>query len=294
VTTRRPTPLDLNLLVTFEALWLERSVTGAGRRLGLSQPATSGALARLREMLGDQLFIRGKRGLEPTDRCIELASPLCKTLVDLRNVVAGSAFEASTTTRLFRIGTVDATLGVHMPRILHRVLKEAPNAQVHVTAIDPTRATEALDNGGLDLALSPIARPSATVRSRRLFAVEFVVAVRPGHPLARGRAERSGLLGYPQAQVAFEGMPVPKAAVLLSSFLAVPPLLQESDAWALLPLPYAERLAREGSIAMFPPPTGVPHPSMQMQLLWPDAQDAAPASKWLRGIIVEATRNVRR
>jgi DNA-binding transcriptional LysR family regulator len=65
--------VDLNLLVTFEALWLERSVTGAGRRLGLSQPATSAALARLRAMTGDRLFVRGKTALEPTERCAELA-----------------------------------------------------------------------------------------------------------------------------------------------------------------------------------------------------------------------------
>lgn len=282
--------MDLNLLVAFEALWVERSVTAAGRRLGLSQPGTSGALSRLREMLGDRLFIRGKRGLEPTDRCTELAGPLTRALVDLRNVLAGSSFDPASTTRQLRIGAVDAAIAVYMPRVLRRTLKEAPSAQVQVVSINPARATELLDAGALDLALSPVASPSATVRSRPLYAVEFVVAVRPGHPLAKGKADRAALLGYPRVHVAFEGMPAVKASVLLGSFLAAPPVLRESDAWALLPKPYAEPLSRSGTLASFPPPTGVMHPTMQMQLLWPDAQDASPASRWLRGIIVDVTR----
>ncbi|MGZ6071807.1 MAG: LysR family transcriptional regulator [Myxococcaceae bacterium] len=282
--------MDLNLLVAFEALWVERSVTAAGRRIGLSQPATSGALARLREMLGDRLFIRGKRGLEPTDRCTELAGPLTKALVDLRNVLAGSSFDPSTTTRQLRIGAVDAAIAVYLPRVLRRTLKDAPRAQVQVVAINPARATELLDSGALDLALSPVASPSATVRSRPLYAVEFVVAVRPGHPLAKGKEDRAALLGFPRVHVAFEGMPAVKASVLLGSFLAVPPVLRESDAWALLPKPYADPLSRSGTPASFPPPVGVSFPTMQMQLLWPDAQDASPASRWLRGIIVDVTR----
>ena len=79
--------------------------------------------------------------------------------------------------------------------------------------------------------------------------------------------------------------------MLLDSFLAVPPVLRETDAWALLPKPYAEELRAERSVATLPVPAGLAHPSMQMLLLWPDAQDAAPASRWLRGIIVNLTRS---
>src|SRR5215469_8641587 len=256
--------MDLNLLVAFEALWVERSVTAAGRRLGLSQPATSGALARLREMLGDRLFVRGKRGLEPTDRCLELAGPLTKALVDLRNVLAGSSFEPATTTRTFRIGTVDAAMAAFVPRIANRALREAPQAQVQVIAINPARAVEKLDGGALDLALSVVASPSATVRSRALFRVEFVIAVRHGHPLAGKKVDLTALQGFPRAHVAFEGMLAPpRCQVLLGSFLAVPPVLRESDAWALLPEPYAETLRSERRVAILPVPVGLPRPSFQ-------------------------------
>jgi DNA-binding transcriptional LysR family regulator len=279
---------DLNLLVAFEALWVERSVTAAGRRLGLSQPATSAALARLRLMLGDRLFVRGKNGLEPTARCAELAAPLSKTLIELRNTLAGSSFDPATTTREIRIGAVDAAIAVWMPRLLARTMQEAPKARVRVLAIDPTRATRALEDGSLDLALSPILSPSSSVRGRALYKVDLVVAVRPAHPLARKRKGAS-LEGFPRVHVMFEGMTMPQAPVIVSSFLAVPPILTHSDAWALLPRPYAAALDRDGVLAMLPLPDGFKSFNMTMQMLWPEAQDAAPASKWIRGLLVELT-----
>ena len=296
MTRARPAPnlaaLDLNLLVVLEAVWLERSVTLAGRRLGLSQPATSGALARLRDMLGDRLFVRGKRGLEPTARCHELAGPLRRTLVELRALIAGSTFDPATAARQLRVGAVDAALAVVMPAVLARVLREAPRLQLSVVAIDPRRAAALLDDGQLDVALSPHHGPSATVRSAPLYTVEFVVAVRAGHPLARRarRAlDRAALERYPRIQVAFEGTAAPTASAVVGSFLAVPPILAHTDGWALLPRPYAEPLARAGALATRALPAGVIHPTLQMQLLWPDAHDAAPASRWLRARIVEVT-----
>jgi DNA-binding transcriptional LysR family regulator len=282
--------LDLNLLVVFEALWTERSVTTAGRKLGLSQPATSGALSRLRDMLGDRLFVRGKHGLEPTDRCVALATPLRKTLVELRGVLAGSTFDAKTTTRVLRVGAVDAAIAVLMPAVLARTMTEAPNAQVQVVSIDPTRATQLLDDGQLDLAMSPVPSPSATVRSRVLYQVDFVVVVRPRHPLLRRKP--SALFEYPRVHVRFDGQPQVNAAVVLGSFLAVPPVLRQTDAWALLPRPYAEPLARDGVLAMLERPAHVTAPVLKMQLLWPEAQHDAPASTWLRDIMVDVARTV--
>ncbi len=200
--------------------------------------------------------------------------------------MAGAAFDPATSTRQLRIGAVDAAIAVVMPGVLARTMREAPRAQLQVVAIVPGRATEALDEGSLDLALSPIAQPSATVRSRPLFAVEFVVAVRPGHPLVRRRA-RADLGAYPRVHVAFDGVPTVPAAIVLGSFLAVPPVLAASDAWALLPAPYAATLVRDRAIAVLPDPPDLVHPTLTMRLLWPDAQDASPASRWLRAIIVE-------
>lgn len=281
--------VDLNLLVTFEALWLERSVTRAGKRLGLSQPATSAALSRLREMVGDRLFVRGKSGLEPTERCAELAQPLSKMLVELRNVLASRPFDPGTTTRQMRIGAVDAAIAVWIPKLLARVIAEAPHAQIHVVAIHPARATDALDEGSIDLALSPIPSPSSTVRCRALYPIEFVPTVRVGHPVLKKKGLR--LEAFPRAHVVFEGArSTVNAQVLLGSYLAVAPILAQSDTWATLPSPYAEELARQGVVSIVPGAAKKPSEKLTMQLLWPDAHDASPASRWLRGLIVDLMR----
>jgi DNA-binding transcriptional LysR family regulator len=93
----------------------------------------------------------------------------------------------------------------------------------------------------------------------------------------------------PRVHVHFEGMQPQQAPVILGSYLAVPPVLARTDAWAVLPRPYAEALAKDGVVVMLPLPDGFKRSAMTMQMLWPEAQDAAPASKWIRGILVELT-----
>ncbi|MFO0709651.1 MAG: LysR substrate-binding domain-containing protein [Sandaracinus sp.] len=294
--------LDLNLLVAFEALHAERSVTRAGRRLGLSQPATSGALARLRVMLRDELFVRGKDGLVPTERCEELAAPIAKALVELRAALGGGSFDPRTTTRTFTIGGVDAVLAVLGPSILAAIHRAAPSARVVMLPIDPADAIAHVESGALDLALAPVPALPLTVGGKELFEVGAVLAMRPDHPLAR-RGKREPVLEdltrHPQIMVSFVG--ASKSAIdevlakegqkrhvafVLTSFLAVPHVLRETDALAVLPAPFAKKLAREGAIAIAPLPAGVPFPRLRMRMLWPLTQDAAPASRWLRELVV--------
>ncbi len=298
--------MDLNLLVAFEALWAERSVTRAGRRLGLSQPATSGALARLREMLGDELFVRGKDGLVPTERCAELAAPIARSLVELRNALQGGRFEPATSERTFTIGGVDAVLAVVVPRLLGRLLELAPRARFVVRPIDPADAIRHIEDGVLDLALAPVRTLPTTVGARELFRVEGVMAMRPDHPLARRGVRTDDLARYPQVMVSFVGSArsaVDEAlakegkarhvAIVLSSFLAVPHVLRETDALAVLPRPLAEELAAQGHIAIAPLPRGLPFPDLRMRMLWPLAQDAAPASRWLREQVAEVAAGLK-
>lgn len=283
--------IDLNLLVAFEALWSERGVTSAGRRLGLSQPTMSGVLARLRAAFDDPLFVRSGRGLTPTERCTELAGPVQRALTELRNALATTAFDPRTARREVRLGVVDPALGVVLPRLCERVMAEAPHVTLRALAIEPIRATQLLDDGQFDLALSPMVLPSATVRSRPLYRVDFVVAVRRDHPLAGRRSEPRRLDGFPRVHVRFEGMPVVPAAVVLGSFLAVPPVLMRCDAWALLPGPLVRPLVDAGQLALVETtPPGVPT-DVVMRVAWPDAQHDAPLSRWLRGLLAEVVRD---
>ncbi|MBN8615537.1 MAG: LysR family transcriptional regulator [Deltaproteobacteria bacterium] len=327
-TTRRAVPMpdlaaiDLNLLVAFEALHTERSVTRAGRRLGLSQPATSGALARLREMLSDELFVRGKDGLVPTERCAELAPPIARALLDLRAALTGGTFDPKTTTRTFTIAGVDAVLGVLAPPLLAAIHEAAPSARVVVLPIDPNDAIAHAEEGTIDLALAPVTTLPTTVGARELFEVTGVLAMRPGHPLAKGPAAKrplakgplakgksepvitlEDLTRFPQIMVSFVGSSRSAiddllaregkkrhVAFVVTSFLAVPHVLAETDALAVLPAPFAKKLVAQGMISTAPLPAGVPFPSLRMRMIWPLAHDAAPASKWLRDLVIQIAK----
>lgn len=280
---------DLNLLLAFEALWTERSVTRAGRRLGLSQPAMSGALARLRAMLNDPLYVRGRAGLVPTERCEALAGPLSQALRDIRNALGRTAFDPATTDRRLTIGAVDAAIAVVLPGVAARFTALAPRAQLAIVAIDPARAVDLVEAGTLDVALTPRVRPSSTVKQRVLFPIEPMVAFRPAHPLAQGLLSAQRLKKYPRLQVSFAGLPPePGAALSVSAFLAAPHLLAETDAWAILPGPFAAKLARAGTLIARALPPPFVRPRLALRMIWPETHDASPASRWLRGLILEA------
>lgn len=293
--------MDLNLLVVFEALFAERSVTRAGRRLGLSQPATSGALARLRGMLGDELFVRTPRGLAPTARGEQLAEPVARALRELRAALDQGAFDPAAEARTFTVGAVDAAIAVVMPTVARRLIDEAPRSRLVIVPIDPERAASLLEAGELDLALAPIGELPQHTEAEEMFPLGVMVAMRPGHPLA-GRAVTLGdLAAYPFVQVSFQQAPkgaldqaleatqqARRVAVVVRSFLAVPPVLRATDALAVLPAPFARKMEAEGQLSVAALPDAVATPRMHMRLLWSRRQASSPALRWLRQVVREA------
>jgi DNA-binding transcriptional LysR family regulator len=279
--------MDLNLLVAFEALWTERHVTRAGARLGLSQPAMSGALARLREMLGDPLFVRSPSGLRPTERCADLAPPLLDALGRVKQALGQAPFDPATAVRQVTLGAVDAAIAAVVPLVVARVLKEAPKLQLRIVAIDPTRATDLVESGALDLAITARERPSSTVKQRVLFPLHFQRIVRPRHPLTKGTPGEADFARYPRIAIAFHG--TTSDAVSVSSFLAMPHLVAASDAWASVPHPFAEQLERSGQVKRVGPPQA--EGELKLKLLWPEAQDGAPMSRWLRAHVLAAAKS---
>ena len=137
------------------------------------------------------------------------------------------------------------------------------------------------------------------MKQRVLFPIELLLAVRPGHRLARAALTPRSLSQHPRLQVSFDGAPLSpgvlgiRPAVSVSSFLAVPPLLAESDLWAVLPAPFARKLAAQQAVVVRSLPAQFPIPRLTMHMIWPEAQDGAPASKWLRNLIIEETAHLR-
>ncbi len=237
--------LDLNLLVALDALIAERSVTRAAERLGLSQPAVSHTLARLRKALGDPLLVRAPRGMELTPRAQSIAAPLARALSDIAAAVRPpGSFHPARAKRRFRIATDDYLGRLLLPKLLARLWQEGPGIDVEVAVAGP-RSGHQLADGLVDAVIAPagvIGRlPGAY--TQHLFDERFASLSRIGHPAIRRRLTLDAFVALPHVLVAPGGRPGSivdtalaklglrrRVAVIIPHFLAALPIVRQSDA----------------------------------------------------------------
>lgn len=285
--------LDLNLLLSLEALLAERSVTRAAARLGLSQPALSARLARLRDLFGDPLLLPAQRGLTPTARALELEAPLREALDGLRGVVAKqSKFDPMRSRMTVSISASDY---VHYVALLPFVLalrRAAPLIRVALRPLDRPRVGNQMAAAEVDLVLMMPGSANEELRSRVLFQERYVCIARADHPKIRRRLtldefcalehvvvspQGGGFVGPTDRVLAANGR---ERKVVLSAahFLFVPEIVARSDLLALVPA----RMVREpGSrIRVFEPPIGVE--GFQIAMFWHDKTHAHPRHRWIR------------
>src|SRR5882757_7596846 len=179
--------IDLNLLVVFDAIMVERSVTRAGQRLGLSQPAISHALTRLRHMLRDELFVRSPNGMTPTPRAEQLATPIRIALDGLQQSLEPVQFEPSKATTTFRIAVDNYAAIVLVAPIAVHVARIAPEVTLDFRPSGTLNVLEQLDRSELHLAIGPPGVQGERFSHRRLLQDKFVVVYRKGHPAAKAR-----------------------------------------------------------------------------------------------------------
>src|ERR1700694_1267491 len=179
--------IDLNLLVVFDAIMRDRSVTRAGHRLGLSQPAMSHALTRLRHMLKDELFVRSPNGMVPTPRAEELATPIRMALDGLQQSLEPVQFEPSKATATFRIAVDNYAAIVLVAPIAAHVAGIAPGVTLDFRPSGTLNVLELLDRSELHLAIGPAGVQGERFSLRRLLQDQFVVVHRKGNPAARAQ-----------------------------------------------------------------------------------------------------------
>jgi len=280
--------LDLNLLVVLDTLLSERHVTRAGKRLGLSQPATSNALERLRRMFDDPLLERSPRGLELTARARALREPLGELLQGVSTLVEGApAVPLAQLEQTVRLSVADYGVAAFVGPLLASLAERAPGVElVCLPWSGADEAQAALEAGSLDVALSVLS-PS-NLRFRTILRETYVVALREGHPalpltLSRWLAHphivvsgRGSALGPLDTVLAERGLRR-RVGVVVPSFLAVPALLEQSDCIALIP----ERLARLSSGIEYGKPP-VPVPGYDVALVWHPRNDEDRAVAFVR------------
>ncbi|MEO8796481.1 MAG: LysR family transcriptional regulator, partial [Polyangiaceae bacterium] len=178
--------VDLNLLAALEALLLEKNVTRAAARMGVSQSAMSHSLARLRALTGDPLLVRARNEMVPTARAQALAEPLAAAFREIRRALAPAPrFDPKTSCLRVSLATSDYAELVILPKLVARLAKEAPNVELRARQVEEPYG-ERLANGTLDLLIQPTEPPitGASIYTRKLFDERFVCVMRKKNPLA--------------------------------------------------------------------------------------------------------------
>jgi DNA-binding transcriptional LysR family regulator len=296
--------LNLNLLPVLDALLTERSVSRAGVRLGLSQPAVSNALGQLRALLGDPLLVRKGAGMAPTERALALAAPLRAALQALeQGLEPPTAFDPTTADRGFTIVTNDFVAFAMLPRLLARLQREAPRVRLQVRAWQEHVVPPDLARGDADLVLGFNRDLPAGHVAAPLFMDRFVFVARKGHPLVRGKitlaqytklshvlvSQEPNARGVVDDVLARRGLSR-TVALRLSHFLLVPPVLAATDYVAALSEVVARPMALRLPLQLLAMPLDVPTATVQMA--WHERTAASPAHVWLRALVGEVGRGI--
>jgi len=174
---------DLNLLLVFQAMMAERNATRAGQRIGLSQPAVSAALSRLRSIFADELFVRQAGEMVPTARALTLAEPIGEALERVEAALAGSArFDPSSMRRDFTVRGVDYVSFLLIAPLMARLCKTAPEVVVRCVEAQMGSVPELLESGRIDFAIEVMHQLEHPIRSQFLLRERYVVIVNGDHP----------------------------------------------------------------------------------------------------------------
>lgn len=291
--------IDLNLLRVFETVYAERNLSRAAKRLGLTQSSVSNALARLREALGQSIFVRSGHGVIPTPFADSIAVDVNRALALLRNALRDpGGFDFASSERRFSIICSDYSAAVIIPRLLSALQTLAPHISLVVLNLqDGDDIGPALTSGDADLAIGNLSFLSMTVRQQRLFEDKYLVLARKGHPATKGVWGANTFLQYPQILVnpynpytkcapwydqdgarLLDADPV--VAIHAPSFLAMPYLLATSDCLAACPGRLAHDFVKMHPLQIFEAP--FPKQPVSIGQYWHERQHNDAGHRWLR------------
>lgn len=293
---------DLNLLVTLAALLETHNVSRAAESLGLSQPAVSHALNRLRDTFDDQILVRSGRVMVPTPRAIELLPAVREVIAEIERIlVPPEDFIPAETTRTFVVATNGFAAQVLVPELLSALRERAPHAGLRVIQTGHRDLRELLTDGEVDICLvsGRIDHLPESLMMRALFDDPFVVVVREGHPLRdevtlEDYAAAEHVLVSPRGDVhgAVDGMLAQRGmrrriALLLSDFMIVPQILMTTDYVITTPVTIARMFEREYDLRTFTPVGGLGTDRGALIALWHERVQNDPVSQWFRRLVTE-------
>jgi DNA-binding transcriptional LysR family regulator len=291
--------IDLNQLVLFQQLMVERHVSRVAEKMGLTQPAVSNTLARLRKQFGDELFVRTPAGMMPTPFAEQLAEPIGYALGMIHSGLnQHRVFDPATVKRAITVGMTDIGEIVFLPALVDRLRREAPGVSLNTVRNSATNLRDDMEAGKVDLAIGPLPQLKAGFFQRRLFRQRYVCLLRQGHPLGRKRLSLADFEAAEHLAVVSAGTGHGKVDELIRRagiernvrltiphFVSVGHILQRTDLLATVTERLAESLAEPFGLTHRPHPVDLPE--IAINVFWHAKVHRSPAHQWLRGVVFE-------
>ena len=287
--------LDLNLLVVFHHLLLHKRVSAVAEVLGMSQPAVSSALGRLRSCLGDELFLRTQKGMEPTPYALQLAEPVAVALDGLQQALnVRAAFDPATSTRSFTLAMTDVGEMYFLPVLIDALGQAAPGVTLQVVSVTQTSLKEDMATGRIDLAMGLLPQLQAGFYQQALFTQKYIVLMRQAHPLAGDKqlslaafaqAEHVRIVasgtGHGRVDVALEQQKLRRHFRLtVPHYVALGDVLSHADLIATVPERFADTTLRPFGLVKRDLPIAVDDSAIHQ--FWHSRLHRDPGHRWLR------------
>jgi DNA-binding transcriptional LysR family regulator len=291
--------IDLNLLVLFHQLVLERRVSKVAETLGLTQPAVSNSLAKMRRLFGDELFLRTPSGMVPTPFAEQLAEPVGYALAMIHGGLnQQTTFDSAKVNRSMTIGMTDIGEIVFLPALVKRLVQEAPGVTLNTVRNTAVNLRDDMESGKVDLAIGLLPQLKAGFFQRRLFRQRYVCLLRRGHRIDKKKLTLADFRNAEHLVVVSAGTGHGKVDELLERariqrvvrlsvphFVGVGHILQGSDLVATVPERLAQHLVEPFRLTYLPHP--VPLPEVSINVFWHAKMHRSPANQWLRGVVLD-------
>ncbi|VCU69222.1 HTH-type transcriptional regulator SyrM 1 [Pigmentiphaga humi] len=288
--------VDLNLLELFQAVYQTRNLTAAGRELGLSQPAMSRALTRLRHAYGDDLFLRQPHGLVPTPFADELSAPVRQALNIVRQTLHPPVFHPATENRVFTLAMSDVSEQVFLPTLADLVARQAPGVRLQTSQLQGKALHDAMADGTVDLAMGHLRLHPEGMCSDVLFTARYACIARRDHPAIHGRLTvdnfrslghviaTGSITGHAQVLERILSSPGIGAPIALrvGHFLSIGRIVAQTDYLATVPRTLAATFEHAWGVRTYEPP--LPLPPYEVAQSWHERYARDPGLTWLRSL----------
>ena len=286
---------DLNLFVVFDVIYTERNLTKSGEVLGITQPAVSNALSRLRENFNDELFVRTSKGMVPTPVAENMVNDIRQALDLIRNSISESeSFNPKTANATFRISIGDTSEYRLLPQLIKNISNLAPGVDVESYLTPRTETPKELAAGNIDFAIDPPIHSDPNLRNKKIYQDDYVLVVNKKHPIAKKKkisledylnlshihiSKRASGLGHVDTTLNRLGL-TRRIALRAQHFLVAPYIIDQSN----LAMTTIKSFSRGRELKVFQLPFKI-NP-LVLHLYWHVNKDMDPANKWMRELIL--------